>query len=106
MTRCAIDGCKAETSRDVGTAWICGTHWRRICPPRSLRRRTYHLFFRQARKHGWDYLGPSGKGPQLRWRYWRFWEMLVRVGNAAAARADFEAAEITKINAMFGWNDD
>lgn len=104
--RCAINGCTAETAQDVGSAWICSTHWRRHCPPRSLRRRTYHRFFREAKKHGWDYNGPKGTSQELRWRYWKFWEMLVRLANAAEARADFEAAEINKINTMFGWNDD
>ena len=103
MIRCSIEGCEAQTARDVGSAWICSTHWRRHCPPRSLRRRAYHRFFRQAKAHGWGYKGRQGKSARLDWRYWRFWDLLVRVANAAEKS---DKLDMTEINAMFGWTDD
>jgi hypothetical protein len=95
VIRCSIDGCDAQTGRDVGSAWICSTHWRRHCPPRSLRRRAYHRFYRKAKQHGWT--------DKLRMQYWRFWEMLVRLANAAEKT---DKLDMTEINAMFGWTDD
>ena len=95
--RCSIDGCtKTHTSKhDHGGAeeWICSVHWRRHCPPRSLRRRTYHRFFRIAKRHGWS--------ERLADQYWRFWDLLLRLANKAEKS---DAIDMSKINKLFGWD--
>lgn len=95
MIRCSIDGCEAHTERDVGSDWICSTHWRRHCPPRSLRRRAYHRFHRDAKRHGWTEKRVA--------QYWRFWDTLVRAANAVKKT---DKLDMTEINAMFGWTND
>lgn len=94
---CAIEGCARTTSADGHLAsdqWLCGEHWRRFVPPRSLRRRAYHAFFRQAKRHGWT--------PELRRQFWRFWDTLV-----ANARAKATGGYIDEqaINRLFGWEE-
>lgn len=98
-TKCAIEGCATSTKRESGSAeWLCPVHWRRHCPPRSLRRRVYHRFFRDAKKLGWTERRTA--------QFWRFWDTLVRIANAAEAQDAFEAAEVKRINEMFGWTDE
>jgi hypothetical protein len=91
---CSIEGCHRSTARKT-SVWICGTHWKRHCPPRSLRRRTYHRYFARAKRHGWT--------PEIERGFWRFWELLVRLANAAEKR---DAFDMTEINKLFGWTDD
>lgn len=100
---CNVEGCTRTTSRVGGDAWICGVHWKRYCPPRSRRRRAYHWFFKQAKRHGWHWKGPTGRGANLDWRFWRFWDALVRVANAGE-KAD--TLDMTEINKLFGWDDE
>lgn len=96
-TKCAIDGCSRSCKRENGSPWewICSVHWRRYCPPRSRRRRAYLAFFRKAKRHGWD--------DRLAAQYWRFWDTLTRVANAAESTGSIDMATI---NQMFGWTDD
>lgn len=93
---CAISGCRRTTSSEhIGYAldqWICGEHWRAYVPPRSLERRVYHRFFRQAKRHGWT--------DELELRYWRFWSCLVA---RARRRADDGHVNIEEINRIMGW---
>ena len=93
--RCAINGCDRSTGRTGTTDWICSVHWKRHCPPRSLRRRAYHRFFAKAKRHGWS--------DELNAQFWRFWDLLVRLANEAEGRAAFDMSEVNK---MFGWTDD
>jgi hypothetical protein len=55
-TPCAIQGCTKSREFKNGcwddATWVCGIHWREVCPPRSALRRTYLRFFRTARKLG------------------------------------------------------
>jgi hypothetical protein len=102
VIRCAIEGCTAQTGR-YETTWICSTHWRKHCPPRSRRRRAYHAFFRTAKKHGWGYKGPRRNKPRLDWRFHQFWDALVRLANLAEKNGRLDE---TEINRMFGWTDE
>ena len=94
---CAIEGCTRTTSaEDIAKRsdqWICGTHWRAYVPPRSVRRRAYHAFFRKARRHGWD--------DDLRRRFWRFWDQLVATARKRAAEGYINETEIKQ---LFGWD--
>ena len=48
---CAIEGCTRTRAADRtygDDQWLCAEHWRRFCPPRSMRRRAYHAFFRKG----------------------------------------------------------
>jgi len=74
---------------------MCPTHWRRYCPPRSLKRRAYLAIFRKARRFGWN--------PRLIAQCDRFWDTLVRAANAIESR---EGPDMAEINKMFGWDDD
>lgn len=104
MISCAIDGCTHQTGRhEHQGAWICSTHWRRHCPPRSARRRAYHRYFREAKRHGWGYRGKTGRQPRLDWRFWDFWKRLVRFANIAEQAGKID---MTEINKMFGFTDD
>lgn len=91
--KCAIEGCKRTSGGEPGQQWICSVHWRRYCPPRSRRRRAYLAFFRKAKRFGWD--------ADLRERFWRFWETLVRNANAKEAGGAIDKAEISR---LFGWD--
>jgi hypothetical protein len=97
--KCGIEGCirtTAKTKPDYGyQEWICGVHWRRYCPPRSLRRRAYHRFFRDAKKHGWTERRAA--------QYWRFWDTLLSAANAVEKN---DKVDMTEINKMFGWTDE
>lgn len=98
---CAMPGCK-RTRRSKyrsETNYLCGDHWRQVCPPHSRLRRTYRRFFRLAKKF-------TGGDTTKRWpedlerRYWRFWFGLVR-----RARAEIgPPMDIDEINKMFGWD--
>ena len=93
-TKCAIDGCSRSCKRGPWE-WVCSVHWRRYCPPRSLRRRAYLAFFRKAKRHGWT--------ERLTAQHWRFWDTLTRAANAAESAGSIDIAEINK---LFGWTDD
>lgn len=56
---------------------MCGTHFRRFCPPRSRRRRAYNEFFRRGKRYGWD----AG----FRSKFWRFWHTFVSVARRQAS---------------------
>jgi len=77
-------------------------HWRRHCPPRSLRRRTYHRFFRLAKIHGWGWKGRDGRRARLDWRFEEFWTSLIRAANAVERGDEMDMTEIEKINNLFG----
>lgn len=100
---CVIEGCRrSRSTKHVPTTedYFCGEHWRLYCPPRSLRRRTYHAFWRRAKKLG---LAPSDPWPpRLERQFWRFWETLVRNARAKAAGGSLDEAAI---NRMFGWDE-
>lgn len=94
---CAIEGC--QRTRPAEGRWaddqhLCAEHWRRFVPPRSAARRAYHRFFRTAKKTDWT--------PELRRRFWRFWDGLVK----RARRQSVEGRlDMTEINQMFGWGE-
>jgi hypothetical protein len=92
--RCALDDCRRTHRGTPGEEWICAEHWRRYCPPRSLRRRAYHAFFRRAKTVGWT--DDSAR------QYWRFWDTMVAVVQAEHARG---VVDMTEINKLFGWSD-
>lgn len=89
-------------TRKYPALWICGTHWRRHCPPRSLRRRTYHRFFRLAKLHGWGWKGDNNRHPRLDWRFDQFFANLIRIANAAE---EAQQIDMTEINKLFGWTE-
>jgi len=96
---CAIEGCSRSTAADgrldAGHYWLCGFHWRLVCPPHSRERRAYLRFFRIAKKHGWD--------DALRTRFWRYWHGLVRRGRRQME--DTGSIDVDEIHRMFGWDD-
>lgn len=100
---CAIHGCSRTTAAKGGLhchrTWICGTHWRIVCPPRSRQRRLVNAHFRRAKKLG---VSPGDRWPEnLERSYWRMWDRLLK-------RADeiMEGdVDMTEINKMFGWAD-
>ncbi len=89
--KCLIEGCQSQSKRGGGGEWICGKHWRIVCPPRSPERRVYNRFWRLKKKYGWS--------PELRVRFWRFWDALKARGQRRCA-GDVDVAEINK---LFGW---
>lgn len=95
---CAIEGCKRTTAAPEGQLatdqWLCSEHWRLYCPPRSMRRRLYHRYFRKAKWFGWT--------PELERSFWRFWDRLVA---DARKRATDGYIDETEINRIFGWGD-
>jgi hypothetical protein len=104
---CAVEGCTRTRAVPAGGALandqtICGEHWKRYVPPRSRTRRAYHLFFRQAKQHGWGYKGKRGKSARLDWRFDRFWGKLIRM---VRRRADGGHLDEAAINRLMGWDD-
>jgi hypothetical protein len=102
---CVIEGCTKHTAADGQLAdnqWFCIEHWRRYVPARSLRRRTYNTYFRQAKRYGWNYRGKRGRSPRLDWRFRRFWQALV---DAARRRSTEGHVDHTAINRLFGWEE-
>ena len=89
---CLIEGCRRTKRAEPGVEWICATHWRRYCPPRSRRRRVYLAFHRTAKREGW-----SGN---LKVRYFRFWDLLV---GSARARERAGSVDMTTITKLVGW---
>jgi hypothetical protein len=95
---CAIEGCARTTAAPKSGAvgddqWLCAEHWRRLVPPRSRLRRAYLAFFRRAKRQGgWD--------EDLKRRFWRFWDAVVRTARRRATQGRLDEAEI---NRMFGW---
>lgn len=96
-TKCSIEGCARSTKRQNGAPWewLCAVHWKRYCPPRSLRRRAYFAFFRKAKRFGWN--------DDLAAKYWRFWDSLTSGANKLEQRG---YPDMKEINKMFGWDDD
>lgn len=102
---CAIEGCTRTRAAPENSEfpdpfnrlrtdqWLCSTHWRRFAPPRSVRRRAYHAFFRRAKRHGWD--------NDLRRQFWRFWDQLVKTARAKATEGSIDKTAIDK---LFGWD--
>lgn len=94
---CAIEGCQRTTAAKghyATNGWLCHDHWRRYVPPLSPARRAYHRLFRLAKKAGWT--------PELKRRFWRFWDGLV----ARARRQSTEGRmDLDEINKLFGWED-
>lgn len=93
--RCVIDDCRRTRKGKPVEEWVCPEHWRRYVPPRSLRRRAYHAFFRRAKRRGWCEKSAA--------QYWRFWDTLVSVIRAEHARG---VVDMTEVNRLFGWSDD
>lgn len=93
---CAIEGCRrtrAANGRTAADQYLCAEHWKMACPPHSALRRTYHRFWRIAKKQGgWDM--------KLNRRFTRFWNSLIR--RARAARGPM--LDEDEINRMFGWD--
>ncbi|CDO34010.1 hypothetical protein [Novosphingobium sp. KN65.2] len=92
---CAIEGCKRTTDakgRFANDQWLCSDHWRRYVPPHSPMRRTYHRFFRLAKRQGWT--------KDLQLRFWRFWDGLVKRARRQSTEGRIDENEI---NRMFGW---
>jgi len=99
---CAIEGCsrsrKADGILHDGRYWVCATHWRIVCPPRSAERREYLRFFRIAKRIGLD---QNDRWPEpLERRFWRYFAGLVRRGRQRCS-GDMD---MTEINRMFGWD--
>jgi hypothetical protein len=92
---CAIEGCtrtNAVNGQYADDQWLCTVHWRIGCPPRSAMRRTYHRFFRRAKKLGWT--------DDSRASFWAFWNrLLVRARKRCAGDVD-----MNEVNRMFGWD--
>lgn len=94
---CAIEGCKrtrAAKGHFRNDQWLCSERWRRYVPPGSPMRRAYHRFFRLAKRHGWT--------DDLRRRFWRFWDALVKRVRRQATDGRLDETEINK---MFGWSE-
>jgi hypothetical protein len=93
---CAIEDCTRTTAAPDGqlanNQYLCGEHWRRFVPPRSRLRRAYNAFFRRAKRHGWD--------EDLKRRFWRFWNAVIRQARRRATEGHLDE---TAINKMFGW---
>jgi hypothetical protein len=99
-TPCSIEGCTKGRKFADGVfpagGWICGIHWRQVCPPRSPLRRTYLRFFRIARKLGVE----NGRWPaDLERRYWRFFAGMI----ARYHRRLDGFVDVGEINKLFGW---
>lgn len=100
-TPCAIEGCTKSRKFESGcyddATWVCGIHWRQVCPPRSTLRRTYLRFFRIARKLGVE---KSRWPADLERRYWRFFRGLISRHHRRVEGFIDEA----EINKLFGWD--
>ncbi|WP_420137591.1 hypothetical protein [Sphingomonas sp.] len=94
---CAIEGCKRTTAARQGwysnDDWLCGTHWRIACPPRSALRRAYHRLFRLKKKIG-------RSTPELNARYWRLMRGIISRARGRDCGAEDLAAEVAK---AMGW---
>lgn len=101
---CGVDGCtnshRAQHSLHNQIDWVCSVHWKQVCPPRSVWRRTYLRFFRIARKLGVE---KSRWPDDLERRYWRFFEGMVRRYDRRASGEVF--VDEAEINRMFGWGE-
>ncbi len=94
---CAIEGCRRTTAARQGwyssDDWLCGTHWKIACPPRSPLRRAYHRIWRIRRKAGeWT--------PGLHARYWRLMRGIIARARGRDCGAEDLAAEVAK---AMGW---
>lgn len=95
---CAIEGCKRvhglpQSGALSSEEWICGDHWKRLVPPRSLTRRAYNRHLARAKRYGWD----AARADAFR----RFWSSLVA---QARRRADGGMLDQKAIERMFGWD--
>lgn len=93
---CVIEGCTRTTARSGplrNDQWICSIHWRAYVPPRSALRRAYHRFFRIAKREGWT--------PELRRRFWRFWDGIVARVRRMSTEGTIDEKAIAE---MFGWD--
>lgn len=94
---CAIEGCRRSTSatdsRLSNDRWLCGTHWRRLVPPRSIARRAYNAHFRGAKRYGWT--------DERREAFWRFWRLLIARARRRATQGHIDEQEINRI---MGWD--
>lgn len=101
-TPCAIEGCTKSRKFESGcwddATWVCGIHWREVCPPRSALRRTYLRFYRIARKLGVE---KSRWPDDLERRYWRFFRALVARHHRRMNGDSF--IDEAEINKLFGW---
>jgi hypothetical protein len=97
---CAIEGCRRSRVAPLANGryhhaddqWLCSQHWRMFVPPRSRARRTYHAYFRKAKRYGWD--------DDLERRFWRYWRKLVRRARKASEEGSLDEREI---NRLMGW---
>ena len=93
---CAVEGCrrtsKAPRISAATNLWLCGQHFRAVCPPNTKRRAVLNRIHRVARKYGVDQ------------KLYDRWARLA-VGLANKARAGTQLDE-REINAMFGWGED
>ena len=64
-------------------------------PPRSPERQVYHRFFRVAKRTGWT--------ADLKTRFWRFWDGLIKRVRRRAETGHIDQAEIER---LFGWSED
>jgi hypothetical protein len=100
-TPCAIEGCTKSRKFESGcwdhATWVCGIHWRQVCPPRSALRRTYLRFHRIARKLGVE---KSRWPDDLERRYWRFFRGMI----ARHHRRLEGFVDEAEINKLFGWD--
>lgn len=99
---CAIEGCCRTTAacgRYGNDQFLCSEHWRRYCPPGSPLRRTYHRFFRLAKKQRTPQ-NPDGWDDALKRRFWRFWDVLIKRSRQQSTEGRIDIAEI---NRLFGW---
>lgn len=108
---CAIEGCtrtRAAPERSDGSLELaddqilCAEHWRRFVPPHSKLRRTYHRFWRIAKRQATPE-NPHGWTVGLNRRFERFWRGLVAQARRKATEGHLDEAEI---NRMFGWDEE
>lgn len=97
---CIVEGCKRTTSavgkdevlRLASDQTICGTHWRRYCPPGSRMRRAYNAHWRRGKRLGWS--------PKRVRAFERLWSMMVVVIRRRSAEGFLDEAGINK---LMGW---
>lgn len=107
---CAIEGCARTRAAPIssnGFPWhaddmtLCSDHWRRYVPARSRIRRAYNSFFREAKRHSWDYRGKTGRKPRLEYRFRQFWKKLVAQARRRATEGHIDEAAICR---LMGWD--
>jgi hypothetical protein len=94
---CLVEGCsrtRAANGHFSNSLDICGEHWRRYVPRGSRLRKTYLAHHRRAKRLG-------GWTPELRRKFWRFWDQLVEIVRRRSEEGHIDEAEINRI---MGWN--